>query len=40
MLVESGGELGAVITIITLCVLIISLFGGYFDQPNDQRPLR
>jgi hypothetical protein len=37
MLVESGEELGAVITIVTLCALIISLFGGYLDPPNDER---
>ena len=25
------------ITIVILCALIISLFGGYLDQPNKQR---
>ena len=25
------------ITIVTLCALIISLFGGYLDGPNKQR---
>lgn len=25
------------ITIVTLCALIISLFGGYLDRPNKQR---
>ena len=25
------------ITIVALCALIISLFGGYLDQPNKQR---
>jgi hypothetical protein len=37
MLIESGKELSAVIAIVTLCALIISLFGGYLDQPNKQR---
>jgi len=26
-----------VITIVFLCALIISLFGGYFDQPTRER---
>jgi len=26
-----------VITIVTFCALIISLFGGYLDEPNKQR---
>jgi hypothetical protein len=26
-----------VITIVTFCALIISLFGGYLDEPNTQR---
>jgi hypothetical protein len=30
-------ELRAVITIVTLCALIISLFGGYLDRLNKQR---
>jgi hypothetical protein len=37
MLVESGMELNAVITIVAVCALVISLFGGYFDRPNKQR---
>jgi len=37
MLIETGKELSAVITIVTLCALIISLFGGYLDGPNRQR---
>ena len=37
MLIETGQELIAVITIVTLCALIISLFGGYLDGPNRQR---
>ena len=30
-------ELIAMITIVTLCALIISLFGGYVDRFNKQR---
>ena len=37
MLVERGYELSAVITIMTLCALIIALFGGYLDRPNKHR---